>query len=354
MNGAMASDGHQNGRPAALPPGAANTGLFPPVSAPEGRNTGGKVEHPVIHSRVPGPRRAAAAAHARTPGVRRTEPSSRRGPGTTGLRDMLARLSARDRLILTLLSNHKFVTTRQLQALAFTHHASELSAARTTRRVLQRLGRDGLLASMPRRIGGVYGGAENPVWHLTPTGYRLVHLAAGHADGSAPLRIREPSKRIIEHCQAVAEARIAVERTSREFGDISVVQVTTEPDTWRRYAGPMGTTEVLKPDLELVTRMTDDDGQYEDRWFLEIDLDTEHPPVVVRQCQQYEDYRRTGLEQERKGVFPLVVWVVPDEARADRLRRAIRAAHRLDAGLFRVIISEQLPALIRSGQGGEL
>lgn len=349
MTGPIATGGHQEGLPAALPPEALSTGLFPPVSAPEGRNTGGKVQHPVIHSRDSVPLRAAAGARARTPGARRMPG---RGPGITGLRELLTQLSPRDRLILTLIGDHKFVTTRQLQDLAFTQHASELSAARTTRRVLGRLHREGLLTSLPRRVGGMFGGAENPIWHLTPTGYRLVHLAAGHTDGGAPLRIREPSKRIIEHCLAVANARIAVERTAREAGDVVVASVITEPATWRRYTGPMGTTELLKPDLELVTQTTD--GQFEDRWFLEIDLDTEHPPVVVRQCQQYEDYRRTSNEQERHAVFPLVVWVVPDEIRADKLRRAIHAARGLDPELFVVITQDELGSRVRDGGGGEL
>ncbi|ACV80911.1 hypothetical protein Namu_4633 [Nakamurella multipartita DSM 44233] len=256
--------------------------------------------------------------------------------------------------MLTLIHDHKFLTTRQLQALAFTHHASELSAARTTRRVLQRLHRERLLASLPRRVGGMYGGAENPTWHLAPTGYRLHYLASGGADDELPRRIREPSERTVKHCLAVADARIAVEETARETGDVLVVRIVTEPDNWRRYTDSMGTTEVLKPDLELVTRTSDEHGHYEDRWFLEVDLSTEHPPVIVRQCQQYEAYRRTGQEQDRTGVFPLVVWVVRTTARTQRLARAIRAARRLDTGLFRVITGEQLPALIRGGVGGEL
>lgn len=344
--------GHAGGLPSALPPAPANPSPFPPVDAPDGRNAGRKVEHPVVHSRVPIPVRPAAAGRARTPGEHRTERPGR-GPGHTGLRDLLTRLSTRDRFVLTLLSDHKFLTTRQLQSLAFTHHASEPSAARSARRVLQRLDRDGLLTPLPRRIGGMFGGAENPIWHLTPTGYRLQHLAANGRDDQRPLRIREPSKRTIEHCIAVANARIAVERTSWEAGDVVITRVATEPACWRRYSGPMGTTEVLKPDLELVTRTSDDHGQYEDRWFLEIDLDSEHPPVVVRKCREYEEYRRTGIEQERVGVFPFVVWVVPDEHRADKLRQAIQAAHWLDPELFSVITQDEMGSHIRDGGGGE-
>lgn len=343
---------HVSGLPAALPPASVNDGLLPPVDAPNGRNTGRKLEHPVIRSRVRPPARAAVAVRARTPGARRT--TTGRGPGRIGLLDLRASLSPRDLLVLTLANDHKFLKTRQLQALAFTNHASGLSAARSARRVLQRLDRDRLLTALPRRVGGMFGGADDSIWHLTPTGYRLLQLASGDADEGLPLRIREPSERTIKHCLAVVDARIAIEQTARESGELVVARVITEPGCWRTYTGPLGTTEILKPDLELVTRTADDHGQYEDRWFMEIDLSTEHPPTVVRQCQQYETYRRTGQEQERIGVFPLVVWVVRTTGRVERLSRAVRAAHRLDSELFRVITCEQLPRLVSSGEGGEI
>jgi len=71
----------------------------------------------------------------------------------------------------------------------------------------------------------------------------------------------------------------------------------------------------LKPDLYAVTAS----GDYEDHWFCEIDRATESMPTLLKKCVQYEAYRRTGAEQDRLGVFPLVVWVVPDDAQADKL-----------------------------------
>lgn len=78
------------------------------------------------------------------------------------------------------------------------------------------------------------------------------------------------------------------------------VAVQTEPLSWRSYLGLTGERRTLQPDLyaELVT--TD----YEDRWFIEVDCDTESMNTLLRKCQQYEDYRRSGTEQTRHGVFP--------------------------------------------------
>src|SRR4051812_42302361 len=70
-------------------------------------------------------------------GLRR--PERRRGQAAAGLNDLLARLSTRDLRLLDTLAVHRFLTTAQLQAFVFQAHASDLSAARTCRRVLRRL-----------------------------------------------------------------------------------------------------------------------------------------------------------------------------------------------------------------------
>jgi hypothetical protein len=53
-------------------------------------------------------------------------------------------------------------------------------------------------------------------------------------------------------------------------------------------------------------------------------------------CRQYERYRRTGGEQAEIELFPLVVWVLPDEKHVGRLEKALQADRRLDRGLFRL------------------
>ena len=70
---------------------------------------------------------------------------------------------------------------------------------------------------------------------------------------------------------------------------------------------------------------------------------------MVEKCQRYHRYYRSGLEQKASGVFPLTVWVAPDEARKTRLATAIRTAFDKQPKLFAVITGEELEHLVRYG-----
>lgn len=48
-------------------------------------------------------------------------------------------------------------------------------------------------------------------------------------------------------------------------------------------------------------------GQYEDRWFIEVDLATESPSKIVAKCEKYHKYYRAGLAQKEAEAFPLTV-----------------------------------------------
>lgn len=87
--------------------------------------------------------------------------------------------------------------------------------------------------------------------------------------------------------------------------------------------------------------MTD---EFEERWFLEMDLGTESQPTLLRQCEQYEAYRTTGVEQTEHGSFPLVWWILTDKHRAQRLLESIRRSPRLTPALYRVVTVDHLNA----------
>ena len=87
-------------------------------------------------------------------------------------------------------------------------------------------------------------------------------------------------------------------------------------------------------------------GEYEDRWFIEVDLATESISAIIDQCRRYHEYYRSGLEQEEFGVFPLTVWIVPSNARRDALKEAIRKTFDKLAPLFAVITPEELEPLL--------
>ena len=120
---------------------------------------------------------------------------------------------------------------------------------------------------------------------------------------------------------------------------------TFEPDCWRNHQ-EHGRSAVLKPDLFAVTAS----GEYEDAWFIEMDLNTEAPCAVLEKCRRYVRYYKSGIEQKQSGVFPLVVWIVPSGARKKSLQQNIDECRELACkGLFLVITPDELEGLIQKG-----
>ncbi|MBL0002498.1 MAG: replication-relaxation family protein [Actinomycetales bacterium] len=284
-------------------------------------------------------------AGARGPG--RPSGKTGRGVGQARLLALAASLSARDQQVLALLHEHRFLTTPHLYVLLFEEkHANEGTGMRVCRRVLARLHQHRLIDQLPRRVGGYGAGSAAGVWFLTTTGQRLLSLTLGDGAALSAARVRDPSTRFVAHTLAVADTHVRLHKAARarRFG---LSRVQTEPDCWRPYLGLHGARETLKPDLAMTT--VSGDGQYEDSWFIEVDLGTEHLPTVLGKCGQYEAYRRTGAEQAKRGVFPLVVWMTTASARADKLRGAIRKTSGLDAALFRITTPDGLTDLIARG-----
>lgn len=311
------------------------------------RNTGGNES---CHA-VPSSLRAAAARTPERPGVgkpSRVEGGRQgRGLGTTRLLALAANLSARDVSVVNLLHEHRFLTTTHLYVLLFEEkHANEGTGLRVCSRVLARLHRHRLIDQLPRRVGGYGAGSSAGVWFLTSTGQRLLSLTRGDGANLPPARVRDPSTRFVAHTLAVADIRVRLHQAART-GRFAVRRLETEPHCWRPYLELHGVRESLKPDLALTTVSADE--QYEDAWFIEVDLGTEHLPTVLGKCGQYEAYRRTGTEQDQRGVFPLVVWITTTDERADKLRAGIHRTQSLDKALHRVITPGQLSALITGG-----
>lgn len=311
------------------------------------RNTGGNESC----SAVPGSFRVAAVRTPGRPNVARTPRvgggRQGRGLGVARLLALAASLSARDRSVLELLHEHRFLTTTHLYVLLFEEkHANEGTGLRVCRRVLARLHRHRLIEQLPRRVGGYGAGSSAGVWFLTPTGQRLRSLTRGDGANLPPARVRDPSTRFVAHTLAIADVCVRLHQATRT-GRFTVRTLETEPQCWRPYLGLHGVREILKPDLALTTVSAD--GQYEDAWFIEVDLGTEHLPTVLGKCGHYETYRRTGTEQERRGVYPLVAWITTTDERADKLRAGIHRTRSLDNGLHRVVSPDHLTDLIAGG-----
>ncbi|MEV8375172.1 replication-relaxation family protein [Kribbella sp. NPDC056861] len=267
-----------------------------------------------------------------------TRPNKRTGRRI--LASLQSSISTRDLEILKSISTHRLLTSKHVEQLHFTGHGSALAATRSTNRVLKRLDALQLINHLDRRVGGVHAGSSSYVWQLAPAGDRLLQIDLGNGTRR---RQREPSVRLLEHTLAVADTHIALVRATRT-SDLELVTVQVEPGSWRYFPRAGGTRRLIRPDLAVVTAQ----GDFEDHWFLEVDLGSEHPPTVVRKCQLYEDYRRSGIEQDAHDVFPRILWVVPNRARANKLAEAVRVA-RLDKDLFRVITTDQLVETVIGG-----
>ncbi|MBA3617994.1 MAG: replication-relaxation family protein [Acidothermales bacterium] len=260
--------------------------------------------------------------------------------GRRGLDGLRSSLSARDWAVLGSVAEHRYLTTKHVMGLHFADHASQSTASSVTRRVLRRLSSLRILSHLERRVGGVRAGSASYVWRVGPVGSRLLR-----GEAATPRRWQyEPGSKFLGHCLAIADAHLALVMTDRT-AQLQLLTVQLEPTCWRTFTGLGGGRLVLQPDLYIVTGA----GQFEDHWFLEIDRGTESLNTLLGKCQQYEAYRRSGIEQAEGGGFPLVTWVLPDGQRADRLRQAVARVQGLNPDFFRMTTYDAFVGLIAGG-----
>lgn len=254
----------------------------------------------------------------------------------TGLEQLSAQLSERDLAVIRSVQQHRFLMTRHIEELHFSHHSTGEAGARVCRRVLTRLTKDRLLNRLRRRVGGVRAGSASFVYALGPIGRRLIDTKRR--------RSTEPSPLFLDHTLAIADAHLALVRADRD-ARLELLDIEIEPTSWRGFIGVHGAREAVKPDLFASTAV----GAYEDCWFMEIDRGTQSPAAITRKCRSYSSYWRTGFEQERRGVFPLVLLVAPDDVRAKRLVGVISGTRNLKRDLFRVTTAAELVDVVAGG-----
>jgi hypothetical protein len=252
------------------------------------------------------------------------------------IRELEQHLTERDVAILLDLERLRLLRSDQIQRLHFGvdplgSHATQLAATRATNRVLGRLEALGVLMRLGRRVGGPQYGSTPTTWQLAPAGERFLRALRGDPDRR---KFGEPSIAFVSHTLAVANVAVEVIEQAR-FGHYEVLEIQTEPWCWRPFQAGSGAL-TLKPDLLLVTA----DAETETHSFIEVDRGTEHLPAVRRKCDLYQRYYRDGSEERLRGLFPAVVWVVPDEPRAKAIRAAIRADGALDTDLFTVVTTD--------------
>jgi len=258
----------------------------------------------------------------------------------SGLVALRQRLGAREVAIVEQVGQLRLMSAAQIGSLHFLPESpdGEAAAHRNRRRTLAWLTTERLLVRIGRRVGGVRAGSTGYVYALGPVGQRLIEL------GGPRRRFREPSAAFADHTLAVSQLVVDLTLAARH-GHCELLAVEAEPKCWRTLTG-LGGRLTLRPDLFVSLGV----GDYERRFFVEIDLGTEHLPALLRKCRAYESYYRSGIEQAEDGVFPRVLWIIHDHKRAERLHDALERSHHLTEGLFMVRRStETIEALTGDG-----
>ena len=242
-----------------------------------------------------------------------------------GVSRLRERLSQRDLAILHQVSELRLMSARQIQLVHFSvaGHGNQAAAARAAQRVLKRLADERLLVRLGRRIGGVRAGSAGYVLALGSIGHRVLFASDRRQ------RAHEPGLRFFDHTLAVSQLVVELQLLAGD-GRLDLLDCQAEPRSWREYASGLNGRRLVRPDLFASLGS----GEYELRWFVELDRATESLPVIRRKCRLYADYYQSGVEQAQGGVFPRVCWVVPTEARAEALNRLIDRDPRLPSGLF--------------------
>lgn len=275
-----------------------------------------------------------------------TRPPRRRYTTASDIDDIADQLSDRDHAILRSVEQHQFLAARHIQALHFADIAPS-ARGRITRRTSARLRDLRALGTLERRIGGVWAGSQGLVYFVDVTGDRILHQRSGRRGR----RTHEPTARFLNHRLAIADTHTALIDADRRDA-LELVDSALEPAAWRHFTGIGAARRILKPDLYAETATA---GGLVHAWFIEIDRGTESIPTLITKCREYDAYRQSGIEQDRHGAFPLVIWSVThtDEQKAIRrriaLEHAIASDRTVTSALFRVIAPDQLVPLMQRG-----
>jgi len=251
-------------------------------------------------------------------------------------------LGDRDLQVVEVLRQVRVATTKQLERLVF-FDGSPLSNSRRCQRTLERLTGWRVVTRLDRRVGGTRAGSAEFIYSLDTLGQRLAGVA-GPVGGGRPRRPWTPSLPFLRHSLTVSELFVRLTEVSRMAG-FAIEAFDTEPGCWRAFTGPAGEFEFLKPDayVRLGTE------EFTEQTFVEVDCATESGPALARKFDRYRLYWMSGSEQRRRGVFPRVVWLVPDARRSDQL---LDVASRQPAEAWKLYQVAEYDEAIRALVGG--
>lgn len=248
------------------------------------------------------------------------------------LTDVQDALSDRDCEVLRFVGAFRLASGQQLWRRFFSTSAD----GRSARRALSRLVDWRVLERLPRRVGGVRAGSHSYIYAVGAVGVRVLA-----AEDEGRRRLSAPGARYVAHTLAVTEVVVALHEAS-DLGLCDVLEVQAEPACWRPFVGAGGARLTLKPDLYVRLGV----GAYEDSAFIEVDMATESSTTVRSKAETYLAHFRGGEEQRARGVYPRVIWAVPDERRAQVILKALTRLPEPAKRLFAVTSHDLLTAAL--------
>jgi hypothetical protein len=215
----------------------------------------------------------------------------------------MERLSERDMEVLETLQRVRLASASQLGRLHFS-----TATAQVRRRALLSLDNRRLVVRLDRQIGGIKAGSSGYLYELSDVGQRVLNTSSGEPRR----RPTSPGSTFVRHALAVTEIYVQLVEASR-LNQFELLEFEAEPQCWRSFPGRGGGRTVLKPDA--FVRIGS--GDYEDSWMVEVDLATESATTITNKLDAYRSYWSSGIDQAERGVFPRVLWTVPDQRRAE-------------------------------------
>jgi len=263
---------------------------------------------------------------------------------TSGLVRLADRLPSIERQILETVERLRLLRVDQVRRLFFSEIESETGGARLCRRALAHLVDEGLLRRLERRVGGTRAGSSGHLYATTAPGKRL--LAYWSGAGIASNRgAHEPGSAFVAHTLAIVDLFVSLVEAGRS-GALELLDFETEPACWRAYTTALGAQATLKPDA--LVRLAH--GDYEYVSFVEIDCGTERRGALLRKAHSFLAYFLTGREQAETGVFPRVVWIASQTARAQYLAAIFAGLPSEAQQLFTVGGTEEAVALLTGSE----
>jgi hypothetical protein len=263
---------------------------------------------------------------------------TRRYLSAAAYRELANELTGHDLIALKRVSDLRFVTGSQLTRLCFADSDDHNANGRAARRALLRLVRLAALDRLPRRVGGVRSGSAGFVYHLGLGGQRLA-VERGWQPERRRRRSLAPGTLFVRHALQVSELHTLLVEHDRSR-HVELLELTSEPTCWRTYGGVTGQRQTLKPDSFARLGI----GEYEDSYFIEVDMGSEGSRALERQLQLYVTYFESGAEQATHGVFPRVLWLAPDDRRVQVIAASVARLLAADRELFQVVRFDEVPA----------